>query len=283
VNTETELNTIIAGWDERDKTIIAILCDIEDDTGADGSSAGNSPDKIAEKIRWMYHSRTRQSIKRNFKRIVSRDIDKDRVGPSYEVLLSGAAKKLGIHKHCESLDDYERYIPQAVIVAALAKMKPAQRDQFFSEDINAGPMWEAAGISSGGLIGLRTAASVIALSNASGAAVYAGATTALGFATHAVGITLPYAAYTGLSATIAQLIGPPGWLALATYGFFKVTGTDWNKLMPVLLTIIATKHRRQLLAQSALQDQNLQARGVKDKGAEDQAWDGIGSAPKKSI
>jgi hypothetical protein len=283
VNTETELNTIIAGWDERDKTIIAILCDIEDDTHADDSSAGNSPDKIAEKIRWMYHSRTRHSIKRNFKRVVRQDADKDMFGPTYEVLLSGAAKKLGIHKHCKSLDDYERYIPQAVIVAALAKMNPAQRDQFFSEDINAGPMWEAAGINSGGLIGLRTAASVIAISNASGAAVYAGATTALGFATHAVGITLPYAAYTGLSATIAQLIGPPGWLALATYGFFKVTGTDWNKLMPVLLTIIATKHRRQLLAQSALQDQNLQARGVKDKGAEDQAWDGIGSAPKKSI
>lgn len=279
MNTETELKTMIASWDERDKTIIAILCDIDDEANPHGSSIGNSPDKIAEKIRWMYHSRTRHNIKRNFNRVVRQGVDKDMSGPTYEDLLSGAAKKLGIHKHCTSLDDYERYIPQAVIVAALAKMNPAQRDQFFSEDINAGPMWEAAGIKSGGLVGLRTAASVIALSNASGAAVYAGATTALGFATHAVGITLPYAAYTGLSATIAQLIGPPGWLALATYGFFKVTGTDWNKLMPVLLTIIATKHRRQLLAQSAVDDQSLEGQSLENQTIDNEGLDGLGSPP----
>jgi hypothetical protein len=240
VKTETELKSILAGWDERDKTIIGILCDINDESLC--------TDTIVEKIRWMFHSRTRHSIKRNFKRVVRQSFDKDMSHPTYEELLSGAAKKLGINKHCASMEDYERYIPQAIIVAALAKMNPAQRDLFFNGEINAAPMWEAAGIKSRELGSLRTTASVIALSNASGAAVYAGATTALGFATHAVGITLPYAAYTGLSATIAQLIGPPGWLALATYGFFKVTDTDWNKLMPVLLTIIATKHRHEILA-----------------------------------
>lgn len=236
---QTELTTILADWDERDKTIMAILCDLDENT--------TSTNAITEQIRWMYNSRTRHSIKRNFKRVTRQDVTMDMPCPTYEVLLAGAAKKLGIHKHCTSIDEHERYIPQAVIVAALTKMNPAQRDRFFTEEFNASPMWEAAGIKSREIGGLRTAASVLALANASGYAVYAGATTALGFATHAVGITLPYAAYTGLSATIAQLIGPPGWLALATYGFFKVTGTDWNKLMPVLLTIIATKHRHEIL------------------------------------
>ncbi len=240
---QTEIIDLLADWDDRDKIIMAILCDLDEAT--------TSAQVITKQIRWMYNSRARHSIKRNFKRVTRQDTSKDMPCPSYEALLAGAAKKLGIHKHCTSLEEYERYIPQAVIVAALTKMSPPQRDRFFTEEFNATPMWEAAGIKSREIGGLRTAASVLALANASGYAVYAGATTALGFATHAVGITLPYAAYTGLSATIAQLIGPPGWLALATYGFFKVTGTDWNKLMPVLLTIIATKHRHEILARES--------------------------------
>jgi len=245
VTKQTELKSLIADWDERDKIILAILCDLDEGV--------TTADVISEQIRWLYNSRTRHSIKRNFKRVIRQDTSKDMSCPTYETLLAGAAKKLGVHKYCTSVDDYERYIPQAVIVAALAKMNPPQRDRFFTEEFNATPMWDAAGIKSREIGGLRTAASVLALANASGYAVYAGATTALGFATHAVGITLPYAAYTGLSATIAQLIGPPGWLALATYGFFKVTGTDWNKLMPVLLTIIATKHRHEILIRNQAQ------------------------------
>lgn len=237
---QTELKSILASWDERDISILAILCDLDEDTASVAT--------ITKQIRWLYHSRTRHNIKRNLKRVVMKDSSMDMPCPTYEALLTGAAKKLGIHKHCTSVDDFERYIPQAVIVAALARMNPPQRDRFFTEEFNATPMWEAAGIKSREIGGLRTAASVLALANASGYAVYAGATTALGFATHAVGITLPYAAYTGLSATIAQLIGPPGWLALATYGFFKVTDTDWNKLMPVLLTIIAAKSRYEILS-----------------------------------
>tara|TARA_R110002096_G_scaffold97249_1_gene216651 strand:- start:1075 stop:1812 length:738 start_codon:yes stop_codon:yes gene_type:complete len=245
VISQTELKHLITDWDERDKTILAILCDLGENNTA--------TDAIVDKIRWMYNSRTRHRITRNFKRVTRQDSSEEMPCPSYETLLAGAAKKLGIHKHCKTVVEYERYIPQAIIIAALAKMTPAQRDRFFSEEFNATPMWDAAGIKSRNITGLRTAASVLALANASGYAVYAGATTALGFATHAMGITLPYAAYTGLSATIAQLIGPPGWLALATYSFFKVTGTDWNKLMPVLLTIIATKHRYDILARGDTQ------------------------------
>jgi hypothetical protein len=42
-----------------------------------------------------------------------------------------------------------------------------------------------------------------------------GATTALGFASHAVGVTLPVAVYTGMTSTIAFLIGPLEFLATA--------------------------------------------------------------------
>ena len=135
---QKELKSIFESWDERDISILAILCDLDEDT--------TSVTAITEQIRWLYNSRARHRIKRNFKRVVRQHASEDMPCPSYEVLLAGAAKKLGIHKHCTSTDDYERYIPQAVIVAALARMNPPQRDRFFTEKFNATPMWEAAGV-----------------------------------------------------------------------------------------------------------------------------------------
>ena len=81
---------------------------------------------------------------------------------------------------------------------------------------------------------------------ASGFGVYLAATTALGFTTSAIGITLPFAAYTGLSSTIAFVIGPAGWLAAGLWGAWKVTQAEWKKLVPVVLYIASTRARYRL-------------------------------------
>lgn len=62
-------------------------------------------------------------------------------------------------------------------------------------------------------------------------------TTALGFITHAVGMSLPFAAYTTLTSTIAFIIGPAGWLGIGLWGFISLTGADWKKLIPAVLYI----------------------------------------------
>ncbi len=63
-----------------------------------------------------------------------------------------------------------------------------------------------------------TTVAALGLAQASGFGVYLASTTSLGFVTHAVGITLPFAMYTGLSSTIAFLIGPAGWLGVSAWG-----------------------------------------------------------------
>ena len=52
---------------------------------------------------------------------------------------------------------------------------------------------------------------VLGIAQMSGFDIYLASTTALGFFTAAAGVTLPLAAYTGLTSTIALFIGPVGW------------------------------------------------------------------------
>ncbi len=82
-----------------------------------------------------------------------------------------------------------------------------------------------------------TTTAVLGAAQASGGAVYIASTTALGFLTHGVGITLPFAVYTGLTSTIAFVIGPVGWLAAGGWAFWKFTGPEWKKLTTAIVYI----------------------------------------------
>jgi hypothetical protein len=69
-----------------------------------------------------------------------------------------------------------------------------------------------------------TTTAVLGAAQASGGAVYIASTTALGFLTHGVGITLPFAVYTGVTSTIAFVIVPVGWLAAGGCVTWRVGG-----------------------------------------------------------
>jgi uncharacterized protein YaaW (UPF0174 family) len=70
-----------------------------------------------------------------------------------------------------------------------------------------------------------TSAAMMGAAQATGFGVYLASTTALVFLTHAVGVTLPFAFYTGLSSSIAFVIGPAGWLSLAAW-------SSWKRMQP---------------------------------------------------
>lgn len=241
---QTRIVEFIREWDKKDIANLAFLTGIS----SDDSTAPLSD--IEDKIRWHYHSKVRHNITRRITNVAKKDkkVNEPKC-PTYEDLLKAAAKKLSIEKYCETIEDYELYIPESIIARALAKAKPSDRHSLLTEEFNTGPMWDAAGIKSRKLTGVKTTAGALALANATGFGVYAAATTAVGFATHAVGITLPFAAYTGMTSTMGVILGPPGWLAVATWAFFKVTEKDWDKLMPVVLLLIATKSRYSILNQ----------------------------------
>jgi uncharacterized protein YaaW (UPF0174 family) len=74
-----------------------------------------------------------------------------------------------------------------------------------------------------------------------GFGVYLGATTALGFLSHAVGITLPFAIYTGMTSTIAFVIGPFGFLGAGAWLGSRILGPEWPRILRGMLHLIAIK------------------------------------------
>jgi uncharacterized protein YaaW (UPF0174 family) len=71
---------------------------------------------------------------------------------------------------------------------------------------------------------------VMTVARMSGFGVYLLASTMLGGLTNAMGITLPFAIYMGMSQTIAFILGPVGWAALAGGILFTLNQPNWNCL-----------------------------------------------------
>ena len=74
------------------------------------------------------------------------------------------------------------------------------------------------------------AGGVMTMAKMSGFGVYLLASTVLGGLTHTLGITLPFAIYLGMSQTIALLLGPVGWAALAGGILFSINQPSWHRL-----------------------------------------------------
>jgi uncharacterized protein YaaW (UPF0174 family) len=76
----------------------------------------------------------------------------------------------------------------------------------------------------------------------SGFGVYLLASTVLGGLTGALGITLPFAVYIGVSQTLAFILGPVGWVALAGGVLFSLNQPNWNRLGLAVLYISTIRH-----------------------------------------
>jgi uncharacterized protein YaaW (UPF0174 family) len=72
--------------------------------------------------------------------------------------------------------------------------------------------------------------SLMTIAKTSGFGVYLLASTVLGGLTNALGVTLPFAVYMGMSQTIALILGPVGWVALAGGILFTLNQPNWNRL-----------------------------------------------------
>src|ERR1019366_7207507 len=131
---------------------------------------------------------------------------------SYEFMLREACGKSDIKdSHCESVGLLEIYLYETIIAHMLVAMNANQRHDFLTRRVQLDIM--AAPFPSAGWSGPVTTLAALSAAQASGFGVFMGATTALGFASHAVGVTLPFVVYTGMTSTIAFLIGPFGFLA----------------------------------------------------------------------
>ncbi len=81
----------------------------------------------------------------------------------------------------------------------------------------------------------------------SGFGVYLLASTVLGSLTTALGITLPFAVYMGVSQTLAVILGPIGWVALAGGCLFALNQPNWHRLELAVLYISTLRHADNLM------------------------------------
>lgn len=83
---------------------------------------------------------------------------------------------------------------------------------------------------------------VMTVAKMSGFGVYLFASTVLSGLTNALGITLPFAIYMGMSQTIALILGPVGWTALAGGILFTLNQPSWNRLTLAVVYVSMLRH-----------------------------------------
>ena len=238
----TPLMAEIERLSENERRNLATILDLDE---------RSSPEEICEKVRWMYRSRAREKLTRPIRQTWkalkykprkaepdgTRD-DESHAVPDWEDLVAGLARQLKVYDRAVASNTSELYISHALIVRALNDMTAAQRMAFFDHQVEFDSVMRHGAPPDKRLVGVGRSVAALGLVNAAGFTLYTASSTALGLVTHAVGITLPFAAYIGLSSTIAFLIGPAGWLAVSAYAIYKVTSTDWARLAPAIVYLI---------------------------------------------
>lgn len=170
-----------------------------------------------------------------FVRVFTRS-DPDEVNVPYQVLLQDACKHLGV-KGSRASTDYglELALQKKAFERLVNSMPAAERERFlveFSASTREPSLGKEA-IVGGSLVA----------ANLSGFGLYLASSTALGAITSAIGVTLPFAVYTGMSSTLAVLIGPVGWVALGAWLVHKLGRPDPKKVIAGTLLIANVRQR----------------------------------------
>jgi len=244
------IDDVLFGWNKENIGNLAVLLGLDKEVNLK---------QIKDKFKWLYHSKTRanaESAVRNVGSFISSlkgdkkasvtQKEKLRKMPTYNELLTGACKHVKAFEEDATIQELEMFVSHAVIIAALQRMKPRERVKFFQQEMDTHKMTQKAKLKGAGINGPATTFALLGAAQASGFGVYLASTTALGFLTHAIGITLPFAVYTGMTSTIAFVIGPVGWLGAGIWGAWKLTQPSWKKMIPALIYISAINSKQKL-------------------------------------
>ncbi len=163
-------------------------------------------------------------------------------GVSYAEIVTDVYAKLAVQEHPipSTYLEKEAAIVRHLFAKIVAEMTPDQRAKFEEELKKTA---EGYGVS---LTGIGVAGGSLAIAGAAGFAPFLMATSALSALTGALGMTLPFAAYTGLTSTLGVIIGPVGWVGLASYGIFKLGSPNFKKTIPSVVFIHTVRSRLEL-------------------------------------
>lgn len=192
-----------------------------------GSAFGDAPDTLCNHIRYLKAGSIGQLFWNNSWKQVVTDVA-DHIGIDWTSTLSGRRWR-----------DLETQEIEAAVVTKLfqnmlEQLSPEQKQKLVMEmqRDKDDPRLESLLLSGGGM----------AVAKMSGFGVYLLASTVLGGLTNALGITLPFAIYMGMSQTIALILGPVGWAALAGGILFTLNQPNWNRLTLAVVYVSMLRH-----------------------------------------
>ena len=191
------------------------------------SGFGSSPKILGNHIRYLRDGSIGQLFcTTSWKQIVT--YVADQIGINWSEILSGRAWN----------DLSTQEIEDAVVVKQfqnmLEQLTPEQRQQILMDlrrESN-DPHFEGFLLGGGAMLAAKM----------SGFGVYLLASLVLGSLTGALGITLPFTVYVGVSQSLAFILGPVGWVALAGGVLFSLNQPNWNRLGLSVLYISTLRH-----------------------------------------
>lgn len=191
------------------------------------SAFGNSPETLCNHIRYLRAGSIGQlSWNNSWKQVVT-DVA-DHIGIDWLSTLKGRSW------HNLETQEIETAVVAKLFQNMLEQLSPEQQQQIVMEMRREADDPHLEGLLLGG--GAMTVARM------SGFGVYLLASTVLGSLTNALGITLPFAVYMGMSQTIAFVLGPVGWVALAGSILFTLNQPNWNRLSLAVVYVSMLRH-----------------------------------------
>ncbi len=153
---------------------------------------------------------------------------------SYVEVLVAVSKAAEIDiKGLWRVEEIEGAICTSLFEGIWQRLTPAQRREL------SGKLESEFTAITGAHIASAAALGTIGAAQLSGFGVYAAASTVLGFLSSSLGISLPFAAYTGLSTTIATVIGPLGVVPAAFLAVFEFLRAKPEGLLGPIVVIAA--------------------------------------------
>lgn len=126
---------VLNGWSNEELGNLGSLLEL-----GSTSEAG----QIIDRIKWLFHSKARAGAEAFTKNTLGRlrsklsdykhsssQTENLRKVPTYYELIIGACKHLNAFDEASSIGEHELFLTHAVIIAALQKMKPRERQKFF--------------------------------------------------------------------------------------------------------------------------------------------------------
>lgn len=239
-----EIRHICINWQVEDITNLSEILSLP--------TSERSVADIENKIKWLYHSKTKAQGKAAAKGVWAKitggkaniNLDSQFDNPTYEQILAGLLKRLSIESLNTSVKEQEEFLCDAVIAEALVNMNPEQRRRAFTEKVGLDEITDNLDTSDSTLSQAAKGVGAFSIVNAAGFSLYTSSTMALSFTSGLAGITLPFAVYSGMTKFISVIIGPPGWAAFGGFMIWKLTSPDWDKLKLALLYIISVRSRK---------------------------------------